>query len=90
MAALALHNLLRSKSSDSYTPKGFADEVQGDMIIEGHWRDVNQCSNMQPLPPWRQGNNNAKSAADMRDKLADHFCGPGQVPWQWNHIMSRK
>eukprot|EP00795_Rhopilema_esculentum_P003927 gene3927-15253_t len=90
LASLVLHNMLRTKSSDSYTPKGIADEIQGDMVVDGQWRDENSDRNMQPLPPRRHGNNNAKEAAELRDIFADHFYGPGQVPWQWNHIMAKK
>eukprot|EP00795_Rhopilema_esculentum_P011621 gene11621-21862_t len=90
LASLVLHNMLRTKSSDSYKPKGFADEIQGDMVVDGQWRAENSDRNMQPLPPRRHGNNNAKAAAELRDIFADHFYGPGQVPWQWNHIMAKK
>ena len=89
LAALSLHNLLRTKSSESYTPRGFADEIEGDKVIDGQWRAENSCANMLPLPPRRHGNNTAKSAGDLREIFADHFYGPGQVPWQWNHILSK-
>ena len=35
IASLALHNLLGTKSSDSYTPAGFVDEIIGADINEG-------------------------------------------------------
>eukprot|EP00795_Rhopilema_esculentum_P004182 gene4182-20368_t len=70
--------------------RGFADEIQGDMVVDGQWRSENSDTNMQPLMPRRHGNNNAKAAAELRDIFADHFDGPGQVPWQWNHIMAKK
>lgn len=89
MAALALHNLLRTKSSDSYTPKGYADEIIGDDIIEGQWRHVNSNNSIiEALPPRKHGNNAKKSAEDVRDIFANHFYGPGQLPWQWSCLVS--
>ena len=35
MASLALHNMLSTKSSESYTPIGFMDTETNDGIIEG-------------------------------------------------------
>ena len=39
MASLALQNMLRTKSSESYTPVGFIDTETNDGIIEGTWRE---------------------------------------------------
>eukprot|EP00794_Sanderia_malayensis_P003933 gene3933-biopygen2431 len=89
LAALALHNLLRTKSSESYTPRGFADEIQGDKVIDGQSSVENASANMLPFPLRKDGNNNAKTAADLCGIFADNFHGPGQAPWQWKHIMSK-
>ncbi len=67
MASLALHNLLRAKSTDSYTPKGFVDEVRGDEIVEGQWRSQNCGSALQDLPPSKQGNHPKKSAVEYQN-----------------------
>ena len=86
-AALVLHNLLRSKSPESYTPAGLADEVSGDAIIDGQWRAGNATTLLKPLPPRARGNRPTASAENVREILADHFYGPGQVPWQWKCIV---
>ncbi len=88
LASLVLHNLLRTKSPESYTPSGFADEVEGDHIIEGQWRKQTTGSNFKALPPRRHGNNQKKTAEEYRDIFADHFYGPGQVPWQWKCLTA--
>ena len=49
-AALVLHNMLRSKSPESYTPAGFADEVVDDNAIDGRLRKSNTGSFLEPLP----------------------------------------
>ena len=53
MVSLALHNMLRTKSSESYTPTGFVDsEIPNGNVIQGEWRDCStpnlatlQCEN---------------------------------------------
>ena len=86
-AALVLHNLLRSKSPESYTPAGFADEVSGDAIIDGQWRVGNATTLLEPLPPRARGNRPKESAEKVREIFVDHFYGPGQVPWQWKCLV---
>ena len=42
LAAATLHNLLRCKSRESYTPPDFVDELEGDQVIhEGSFRQDN-------------------------------------------------
>ena len=56
-AALVLHNLLMSKSTESYSPPGFADETSPDGILnEGSWRDEDVTSAIFPFEPRRKGN----------------------------------
>eukprot|EP00794_Sanderia_malayensis_P017912 gene17912-biopygen12902 len=90
LAALVLHNLLRTKSSESYTPLGFADAIVDGDVIEGDWRSTASASALRDLPARRHGNNSTKSAETLRDTFADHFYGPGQVPWQWKNLTSSK
>ena len=54
MASLALHNMLRTKSSESYTPVGFIDTETNDGIIEGTWRK-GTAPNLTPLEDMRYG-----------------------------------
>ena len=54
MASLALHNILRTKSSESYTPVGFIDTETNDGIIEGTRRE-DTAPNIAPLEDMRYG-----------------------------------
>ena len=39
-ASLVLHNMLRTKSRDSYTPPdAFDEEIDGNAVISGSWRE---------------------------------------------------
>ena len=50
LASCVLHNILRTHSKNSYSPNGFADEVEENRNIrQGEWRDRNDLA-MQPLP----------------------------------------
>ena len=81
MASLALHNMLRTKSSESYTPVGFIDTETNDGIIEGTWRE-GTAPNLAPLPDMRYGRTSL-AGKDIKRKLCEYFNGPGQIPWQW-------
>eukprot|EP00112_Aurelia_sp_Birch-Aquarium-sp1_P012758 Seg2686.12 transcript_id=Seg2686.12/GoldUCD/mRNA.D3Y31 product="putative nuclease HARBI1" protein_id=Seg2686.12/GoldUCD/D3Y31 len=87
-AALVLHNLLRTKSPESYTPSGFADEIVNENVIDGAWRGQTEKSTaLQPLPPRCKGNKPSQNAERVREIFAEHFFGPGQVPWQWKSLV---
>eukprot|EP00794_Sanderia_malayensis_P007645 gene7645-biopygen6226 len=86
-AALVLHNMLRCRSPESYTPTGFADEIVGEKIIDGRWRNNNTGTLLEPLPPRLKGNKHKASAEAVRETFANHFYGPGQVPWQWKCLV---
>ena len=75
LAALILHNMLRLKSSDTYTPVGFADEVRDEIITEGHWRRESMASIIRDLPARCRGNNTKKEAENVQNHFADH------LPW---------
>jgi len=86
LASIALHNLLRTKSRESYTPYGFADSVDIDgNIQEGLWRENEQPAFMSSIPPTRS-RNSAITALKIRESFKDYFCTQGSVPWQWGHI----
>ena len=78
MVSLALHNMLRSKSSESYTPVGFIDTETNDGVIEGVWRE-GTAPNLAPLEDMRYGRTSL-AGKDIRQKLCEYFNGPGQVP----------
>lgn len=88
LASLVLHNLLRTRSRESYTPNGYVDEITDNSIIDGTWREDSTETGLQSLPARRRGNNISKSAETNREIFADHFYGPGQVPWQWKCLVS--
>ena len=80
MASLALHNMLRTKSTESYTPVGFIDTETNDGAIEGTWRE-GTAPNLAPSEDIRYGRTSL-AGKDIRQKLCECFNGPGQVPWQ--------
>ena len=89
LASLVLHNMLRECCPDSYTPDGFIDtedQTTGDVTL-GSWREEDfssaAFSNFQPN---RTNNHSAPKAEYVREMFADHFWGPGQIPWQWKMI----
>ena len=89
MASLVLHNLLRTKSSDSYPPPSFVDQIEGDIVIPGSWRENPIPQNVAPLPPRGSGRLNFK-AEKVGETFVEYFNGPGQVPWQWQTQYSWK
>ena len=38
LAAVVLHNMLRTGHANTYTPPGFADEIDGEKVMEGSSR----------------------------------------------------
>ena len=79
MVSLALHNMLRTKSSESYTPTGFVDfEIPNGNVIQGEWRE---CSTLK-LSPLQCENvgRQSLSGKPVRQKLCNYFNGPGQAP----------
>ena len=80
MASLVLHNLLRTKSRESYTPIGSIDfENETGEVIEGTWNQEVVCTNLQPSAPCRA----SMAAEEVRNQFKLHFNGPGQIPFQW-------
>ena len=83
MASLVLHNLLRTKSRESYTPIGSIDfENETGEVIEGTWHQEVVCANfadLQPSAPCRA----SMAAEEVRNEFKLHFNGPCQIPFQW-------
>ena len=83
LASLALHNMLRTKSSESYTPTGFIDfEIENGNVIPGSWREDGMLNNIKPIKCQTPHRPNL-TAEKIREKFMIHFNGPGQIPWQW-------
>ena len=54
LASLVLHNMLRTKSVESYTPADFTDEATEEhTLLEGQWRIHNTPTILKPLPDVR-------------------------------------
>ena len=88
LACCTLHNMLLSKSSQSYCPAGSIDyEDENGKVIPGSWRrDIGNTGNFISLPKCRE--RHPKNADDMRDILCDYVNGPGAVPWQWKVLVA--
>ena len=88
LATIVLHNFLRSKSREVYTGEGSLDLESNDgNITPGDWRRENeQIDFLHPLPVTRS-NRATNTAESVRNILADHFYGPGQIPWQWKILL---
>ena len=80
LTSLVLHNLLCTKSADSYTPPGFTDEIFSDSTVnKGSWREENISSVICPSGPKFKGNRRRQDAESIRDAFAEYFLGPGEV-----------
>ena len=90
LASLALHNLLRTKSRESYTPTGSIDfENDTGEILEGTWRQeviFTNVAGLQSASPCRT----SFTAEKGRDELKLHFNGPGQIPFQWRVLNKQE
>ena len=86
LATVALHNMLRKEGRESYIAEGYVDtEADDGSIVEGAWRN-NAIHYLEPLAATKS-NRASVSAERVREVLADHFYGPGQIPWQWNVLV---
>ena len=83
LASYVLHNYLRTKSADRYTPPGSFDKVNKDgTVINGNWRE-DGC--LQSIG--KQGSNfYAKNAKQVRDEYCNYFDSDGKVAWQDDYI----
>ena len=85
LAAVTLHNMLRTKSCDSYSspPEIFDEEIDFQAVRPGSWRSDASSSVFMSLQSARQNNCHSQNAEEIRDGLAEYFYGPSAVPWQW-------
>ena len=80
-----LHNILRAVSKNSYSPHGFADEIEENGSIRlGEWRNE-LYSVMRPLAA-TTSRHTGRHAESIRNIFREYFYGRGQVSWQWKHI----
>ena len=85
LATVALHNILRKKGRLLYTDKNVLNRENKDgSVTEGNWsNDANFLVNI----PKKKNNHAQKSSNKVRDTFADHFYGPGTIPWQRNVLL---
>ena len=87
LASVILHNMLREKSADTYTPPGFADEIDSNGCVkEGAWREEVGSELLCPLQ-LAKNNNFSRNAEEIRNAFKDYFYGHGAVPWQWKVLI---
>jgi len=77
LACCALHNFMRTKSSDVLHDTENCDFVD-QLGSDGPVRCISHESRVQ-------GAKYNTAAKEIRDKLASYFTGSGQVSWQWKH-----
>ena len=80
LAAITLHNMLRTKSRDLYSPPGIFDgEINFQTVRPASWRSDASSSVFMSLESGRQNNRYSKNAEEIRYGLAEYFYGPGAV-----------
>ena len=87
--AACLHNLqrLRYDYASSRNDYDYIDE-QG-IFQAGRWRaDAPAIAAMNVQPGYGNGASGLREGKELRDYLADYFCGPGQVSWQLRAIQN--
>ncbi|XP_031172013.1 protein ALP1-like [Sander lucioperca] len=83
LACCALHNFLRSESSDVYMADIVDQEGPDGDIIEGRWRQ-DPVLQQAPLP---KNSNATARAKEIRDQRCHYFMTDnGAVPFQWGKI----
>ena len=85
MAALVIHNYLRSSPSRSiYCPTGMLDaETRSGELVHGLWRQDCASEAFLPLSVPPTGHNATVDAKLVRETFKDYFCNEGAVDWQW-------
>ena len=80
LACCVLHNILSTHSKNSYSPSGFADDVEENKNIRPReWRDRNNSA-MQLLAATKS-RHPSHNAEKMRDIFHEYFYGRGQPNW---------
>ena len=86
LATVALHNMLRMENKKSYISNGLLDAEGNDgNTIRGEWRS--DASNFRKSSSMNKSNRASVLAECIHNIFADHFCGVGQIPWQWNVLV---
>ncbi|XP_054722298.1 uncharacterized protein LOC129232085 [Uloborus diversus] len=81
MAACALHNFLRARCTNLYTPPSSIDreDTEKHQLYPGSWRETrNKFINLH-----KNSAHGTALAKQVRSKFKEYFNGPGAVPWQW-------
>lgn len=80
MACCVLHNFLRKKCSQSYTPSDCFDSEDTEIgsITQGNRTDNSNLINLRS-GHYTHISNDAK---EVRQEFTDYFCNEGSVPWQ--------
>ena len=82
LATLVLHNMLRQLTYESYTPEGYNDmETESWDVVEEEWREENVGASVLQSLPKSDTRKATKHAQHIRDAFANHFWGPGKIPW---------
>ena len=84
LACCVLHNFLRTKTLESYTPTNFADALEPNgNVVDGSWRQDGGG-----LPGIRRTHNRnpTQAAVEVRDELIAYFDTVGRVDWQDAHV----
>ena len=88
LACCIIHNLLRTLSLESYTPRHSVDNVDDNgEITEGEWRNEGPSPYFTDLAP-TQGRKAFYEAEDIRNNFKEYFNSNGAVPWQYKHIYT--
>ena len=86
VATVTLHNMLRTKGWLLYSDENALDRENEDgSVKEGNLRSIG--TNFLVNIPKNKYNNAQKLAEKVRITFADHFYGPGAIPWQWNVLL---
>ena len=86
LATVALHDMLRTKRRLLYTDEKALDrENEDDSVTEGNWRSIG--ANFLVNISKNKNNHAQRSAETVRGTFADHFYGPGVIPWHWNVLL---
>ena len=87
VSIVVLVSLLLQRPCATYTPSGFTDEIQMDgNICNGTWHDEASSEFLCPLETTKL-NRYSKNAGENRTTFKDYFCGPDEVPWQWQVLL---
>lgn len=86
LAAIALHNYLKTLEPSTYAPANFVDVETPNATYPGEWRKMVLGDNgVRPLGNIAS-NNYTKTARDIRENFKAYFSGVGALSWQLDYI----